>query len=162
MDIFIINNMVFFNFLSDFMSLEGLIIVFLIPFLVCGFSMNTPEYYSVITYLWVIGVAIAGSLVSRFQEWKEHKRKRIVIQELIGELIVSGFCGIITFFLCEFLEVPQLMTAVFCSVAGKMGNQSLDFFGLLFMKFFEKQLDVKLNHNEESQNDENDIDEENK
>lgn len=134
------------------MSLEIFVILAMIP-LACGFSMNTPEYYSTITYLWVIGLSLVGSLIARFQSWKENKRKKISLMEIIGELFISGFAGIITFFLCEFLEVPQLLTMFLCGIAGNMGSKSLDFFGLLFMRFFEKKLDLKIDkdNNDESE-----------
>lgn len=134
------------------MSLEIFVILALIP-LFCGFSMNTPEYYSTITYLWVIGLSLVGSLIARFQYWKENKRKKISLMEIIGELFISGFAGIITFFLCEFLEVPQLLTMFLCGIAGNMGSKSLDFFGLLFMRFFEKKLDLKIDKDENDESD---------
>lgn len=142
------------------MSIEIFVILALIP-LACGFSMNTPEYYSTITYLWVIGLSLVGSLIARFQYWKENKRKKISLMEIIGELFISGFAGIITFFLCEFLEVPQLLTMFLCGIAGNMGSKSLDFFGLLFMRFFEKKLDFKINNDKEYKSDDSSYDDNN-
>lgn len=45
--------------------------------------------------------------------------------ELIGELVISGFVGVLTFYLCESAGINQLMTAGFVGISGHMGSRAV-------------------------------------
>lgn len=101
-----------------------------------------PTTYTLLTYIWVGLLATGGGLVAfirRLNEQKKPERLRVVFAKLTGELIISGFAGLITFYLCEFLEVQQLLTAVLVAVSGHAGGNTID----LVAKLIEKHINRK-------------------
>ena len=126
------------------MSIELALLLVLIP-LMMGFSTNTPEFYSLITYLWVVGMSIVGGFVSIIQNWRKNRYRKIFILDIIGKLTVSCFCGLMTFFICEFFEVPQLLSILMISIAGDLGKKCISIFEQLFVRILEKLFNVELN-----------------
>ena len=101
-----------------------------------------PTTYTLLTYIWVGLLAMGGGLVAfirRLNEQKQPERLRVVFTKLIGELVVSGFAGLITFYFCEFLEIEQLLTAVLVAVSGHAGGNAID----LVTKLIEKHINRK-------------------
>ncbi len=45
--------------------------------------------------------------------------------ELVGEIVTSGFVGVLTFWLCEFSSISPLLTAAFVGVSGHMGSRAI-------------------------------------
>lgn len=95
-----------------------------------------PTSYSLITYMWVGGLSIAGGLVSYFRKVQLGVRTSFRIIEFFGELITAGFTGLITFWLCESSGISPLLTAVFVGISGHMGSRAL--------YIFERMLESKL------------------
>lgn len=50
---------------------------------------------------------------------------RFSITELIGELFISGFVGLITFYLCESAKIDQMISAALVGIAGHMGSRAI-------------------------------------
>ncbi len=84
-----------------------------------------PSSYSLLTYLWVLALSSWGGLVSFFRKVREGVADRYNFMELIGELVTSGFAGVITFYLCEAGAISQLWTAVFVGISGHMGTRAI-------------------------------------
>lgn len=102
-----------------------------------------PTTYALLTYLWVGALSMAGGLVAfirRLNKAKEPQPIYMIFLKLLGELIVSGFTGVVTFYLCEHLETQALLTAVLVAVSGHMGGNAID----LLTKEVEKLTNVKL------------------
>ena len=60
-----------------------------------------PLGYSVVTYAWVLLLSVWGGVVNFIQRLKRGEAKAHNIVELIGELVISAFVGIVTFYLCD-------------------------------------------------------------
>lgn len=73
-----------------------------------------------ITYLWVIGVSLWGGVVSYFE-----KKEPFSWVNLFAHLSSSSFAGLMTFFLCQYGNVPGPLTGVFCGLAAHMGTPAL-------------------------------------
>ena len=58
---------------------------------------KSPESYSLITYSWVIALAILGGIVSFIRKMQLGQARIFNIVELIGEIVTSAFAGILTF-----------------------------------------------------------------
>lgn len=84
-----------------------------------------PTTYSLITYAWVFALSMWGGLAGYIRKVREGITTRFNLTELIGELMVSGFAGVITFFLGELSGFPVLLTAALCGIAGHMGSRAL-------------------------------------
>lgn len=84
-----------------------------------------PTTYALITYLWIFVLSAWGGLVSFFNKVNKGQARRFNVTELIGELVTSAFVGVLTFWLCEWGNLPQLLTAAFVGVSGHMGSRAL-------------------------------------
>lgn len=73
-----------------------------------------------VTYLWVMGVSIWGGLVSYAE-----KKEPFNLVRLLAHLSSSSFAGLMTFYLCQYGNVPEPLTGVFCGVAAHMGTPAL-------------------------------------
>ncbi|TQV85205.1 hypothetical protein FKG94_03170 [Exilibacterium tricleocarpae] len=84
-----------------------------------------PFGYSLLTYLWVFGLSAWGGLASYFRNVRDGHTKRFSILELVGEMVISAFAGMLTFWLCELAAFPPLLTAAFVGVSGHMGSRAI-------------------------------------
>jgi hypothetical protein len=85
---------------------------------------TTPTDFSLITYLWVWGLAIMGGIVSYHQKVRRGNAK-YSIAEFLGEVVTSAFAGVLTFYLCQASGIGQLLTAALVGVSGHMGSRAL-------------------------------------
>ena len=83
-----------------------------------------------LTYAWVLGLA---SFVRRVRSG-EAKYSNII--ELIGELVVSAFAGLVTFFLCRSAAFDEMLTAAFIAISGHMGTRIIFIFEAYLVKRF--------------------------
>ena len=90
------------------------------------------------TYLWVIGVSLWGGVVSFF----EKKDEKFSWQRLVAHLSSSSFAGLMTFYICQYGDVPEPLTGVFCGLAAHMGTPAL-----LRTKVIKQFLESKEDHN---------------
>jgi len=65
---------------------------------------NSPENYSLITYLWVLGLSILGGTVRTLTHLKMGMGFKDLCRRWAIDIVVSAFIGIITFFLCEYAQ----------------------------------------------------------
>jgi hypothetical protein len=79
-----------------------------------------PFGYSLSTYAWVIGVAVIGGAVKYLNDPDKFSFLR-----LFRDLTTAGFAGILTFWLCEWLNITGPLSAVLIAVSGLMGTQAL-------------------------------------
>lgn len=101
-----------------------------------------PTTYTALTYLWVGLLAMAGGLVAFIRRLNKQETPQplgIVFIKLISELIISAFAGVITFYLCEYLGVSPLLTAVFVGISGHMGGNLIDLISKKVEKLIHKK-----------------------
>lgn len=84
-----------------------------------------PFGYSVVTYVWVLLLSIWGGVVNFIQRLRRGESKAHNIVELIGEVVISAFVGVVTFYLCELSNFPQILTAALVAISGHMGTRAL-------------------------------------
>lgn len=84
-----------------------------------------PTSYALLTYLWVTALALWGGVVRYIQKLRAGETTRFNFTELVGELVISAFSGIITFYLCEAAELNTLITAGLVGISGHMGSRAL-------------------------------------
>lgn len=82
-----------------------------------------PFSYTLLTYCWVLILSISGGIAGYIRRFKLQKSFSLV--ELIGELFISGFVGILTFFLCETANIQPIMSAAFVGISGHMGSRAI-------------------------------------
>lgn len=94
-----------------------------------------------ITYAWVLGISIWGGVTSYFE-----KKEPFSWMNLFAHLCSSSFAGLMTYFLCQYGEIPGPLTGVLCGVASHLGTPALIKLAmkLKFVKqFFEDDSDKK-------------------
>jgi hypothetical protein len=84
-----------------------------------------PTTYSMITYAWVVGLSCWGGVVNYLRKVREGHTARFSFTEFVGELVTSGFVGVVTFWLCEMADLSQLLSAAFIGIAGHMGSRAI-------------------------------------
>jgi hypothetical protein len=87
-----------------------------------------PVLFGTLTYLWVLGVSMFGGLASFIIKLNQSKDSlpigKLFIQ-LIGVLIVAGFVGVATFFLCQAWQLDGMYTAFAVAVSGHLGAEAI-------------------------------------
>jgi hypothetical protein len=81
--------------------------------------------YSWLTYLWVILLSTWGGVASFINKVRSGTVRPFNVAELVGEIMISGFVGVLTFWLCESANFNELLTAVCIGVSSHMGTRGL-------------------------------------
>jgi len=87
-----------------------------------------------LTYAWVFGLAMLGGAASFVRRVRSGQAKYSNIIELIGELVVSAFAGLVTFFLCRSAGFDEMLTAAFIAISGHMGTRIIFMFEAYLVK----------------------------
>ncbi|WP_201353804.1 phage holin family protein [Hydrogenimonas urashimensis] len=85
---------------------------------------NSPENVPFVTYLWVLALSLWGGIASNIRKVR-NGTVRFSISELVGDVVISGFIGLLTYFICEYYEVATMLTAVFVGISGHMGTKAI-------------------------------------
>lgn len=102
-----------------------------------------------LTYAWVFGLAMLGGAASFVRRVRSGQAKYSNIIELIGELVVSAFAGLVTFFLCRSAGIDEMLTAAFIAISGHMGTRIIFMFEAYLVKRFGLDNQCELPVNEE-------------
>lgn len=78
-----------------------------------------PFTYPLITYIWVLGLAVVGGIVGHLNRMRKFRLGAFLI-----DIISSGFIGLLTFWLCEASDFSQYMTAALVGISGHMGSRA--------------------------------------
>ena len=109
-----------------------------------------PSFKSIIvdllTYAWVFGLAMLGGAASFVRRVRSGQAKYSNIVELVGELVISAFAGLVTYFLCRSANFDEMLTAAFIAISGHMGTRIIFMLeGVLVRRFdFENERDITL------------------
>ena len=101
---------------------------------------NDPQNYSFITYLWVFAMAMFGGVAHNVKKLKNGTLARFSFSELLGDLIISGFLGVVTFFLCEYAGLDRMLTAALIGMSAHQGTRGIYFIEEIIAKKF--KLDI--------------------
>lgn len=85
----------------------------------------SPETVPFFTYLWVLVLSAWGGFVSYRAKVIASKPQIWSVFELIGEMTVATFCGVVMFYGCQYLSIDLMLTAVCVSLASHMGTKSI-------------------------------------
>ena len=88
-------------------------------------QLKDPTTFSLLTYGWVVLLAALGGVASFVRKLRAGVVRSWNLAELAGEIVVAGFTGIITFFLCEAAGIDRMMTAALVGISGHMGSRAL-------------------------------------
>ncbi len=80
---------------------------------------------SVYTWLYVIGISCLGGAASFYRNLKSEKTRPFNIAELLGELCISAFVGLLTMLAGTAAGISELWVGVFCGITGHMGSRAI-------------------------------------
>lgn len=87
------------------------------------------SFWTVVThyasYAWVAVLSAWGGAASYIRRVRDGEIKRFSFMELTGELVISGFVGVVTFLLCRAGGVNDLIAAALVGIAGHMGSRAV-------------------------------------
>lgn len=106
-----------------------------------------------LTYAWVFGLAMLGGAASFVRRVRSGQAKYSNLIELIGELVVSAFAGLVTFFLCQSSKLDPMLTAAFIAISGHMGTRIIFMFEAYLVKRFGLDNQCNLKNEEDSKHD---------
>jgi hypothetical protein len=86
--------------------------------------IREPTDYALLTYAWVGALSMFGGL-SHYLFMVRDRKCHPSFVEMIGELAVSGFAGLMTFYLCEASNIEAPMSAFLVGVSGHMGSRAI-------------------------------------
>ncbi len=84
-----------------------------------------PTTYSLLTYGWVLLLASWGGVANYIRKVKSGQSEKFSFLEVAGEILISGFTGVLTFWLCELAAFHPLLTAAFVGISGHMGSRAI-------------------------------------
>ena len=86
---------------------------------------KSPETVPLITYVWVLLLSIWGGVASNIRKIRNGTIKHFSLSELIGDMVISGFIGVITYYICDYYELHQMLTAFAVGMSGHMGTRAI-------------------------------------
>jgi predicted CDP-diglyceride synthetase/phosphatidate cytidylyltransferase len=101
---------------------------------------KSPETYAWITYAWVMLLASWGGIVGYIRKVKDGLSPRFSLTEMIGEVVTSGFFGLLTFWAAQASGLDQLMTAVLVGISGHAGARTV----FIVEKFIQKKTGITI------------------
>lgn len=99
---------------------------------------SDPSNYSLMTYIWVLGLSAWGSVVQvirRATDGELTLKKKL--QFIMAEVTISTFAGMVTFFLCEWAQMDKMLSAALIAISGHMGARAIILTEKMFVKFIE-------------------------
>jgi hypothetical protein len=84
-----------------------------------------PLSYTLVTYAWVFALALLGGCAGYVRKIRAGHIIRFSLGELVGELVVSAFVGVVTFYLCEYAQIPHVLSAGIIGISSHMGSRAI-------------------------------------
>jgi hypothetical protein len=73
----------------------------------------------------MFAIAMLGGVISFYRKWKEGNVRAFNFTELLGELFVSGVCGVLSYWMFKGIGVNEWLTAAGVGIVGHMGSRFL-------------------------------------
>lgn len=82
-----------------------------------------PEDYSLVTYIWILGLAMAGGFVSFMNKLRKGKKWKWI--EFVAEIAASAFAGVLVFYISQSMGLSQIMSVSLSGIAGHSSSKAL-------------------------------------
>jgi hypothetical protein len=92
---------------------------------------NTPpsDWNAIFTLIWVMAISFWGGTVHTIRKIKDGTIARFTLSEWVGDVVISGFIGVITYSLCRYSGFDEWLTAACIGISSHQGTR-----GLLFIE----------------------------
>lgn len=95
-------------------------------------------------YVWLGAFAVLGGLVNFARKVKAGTSRWLNINELIGEIVTSGFVGVVTGLLLTAVNAPAALTFAAAGVTGHMGGRAIFWLEQAAQKLVESKFGIKV------------------
>lgn len=85
-----------------------------------GFNLDI-----ILSWVLLIGISLWGGVASFIRKMKDGHVRVWNFTELIGELVVSGFTGVVTANLCDYAGAPPSLKYALVGILAHMGSRAL-------------------------------------
>ena len=103
---------------------------------------KSPLNYSIREYGLILAIAMLGGFVRWYNAVRRGEAAAYDLRALVGELGTSAFAGVLTFWACEAMGWPPLVTAALAGMAGHAGIAGLLWAEKVLKRFFEHKYGV--------------------
>ena len=105
--------------------------------------MRNPLQISLAEYGLMLGVAIFGGVVGWIRRVNAGELPPWSLAQLIGEMVISAFSGLLTFWACSAADVPLMVTAGLAGMSGLAGSKGLVLAERAAQRFAERRLGLE-------------------
>lgn len=88
-------------------------------------AVRSPLHVPLAEYGLMLGVAILGGLVSWIRKVRAGELAPWSLSQLIGEMVIAAFAGLLTFWACDWAGLPTTVTACLTGISGMAGSKGL-------------------------------------
>jgi hypothetical protein len=86
---------------------------------------NGLDLDALLSWAMLIGLSLWGGVASFYRKLKDGHVRAFNITELVGELVISGFTGIVVANLCDTIPCPTPLKYALVGIAAHMGSRAL-------------------------------------
>lgn len=94
------------------------------------------DSYTILPFIGMLGAALLGGAASYAKKLQGGAKWKMV--DLLIELIIAAFAGLITFLLCQWVGIDQMGTAALTGISGHFSSKAIDLFGSILDSFLKK------------------------
>lgn len=105
-------------------------------------AIRGPLSYSLREYGVILGIALLGGFGRWYMAVRRGDENMLSFTALVGELAISAFSGLLTFWACESFGMSPLITAAAAGVAGHAGGSGIAWMERLAKRYVAKRLGV--------------------
>jgi len=93
--------------------------------------------------IWVTVLSILGAITNYIRKVKAGKVERFSISELVGDIAISFFLGVVTFLICKGSGLDEYLTAGLVGLVSHMGTRGIIMIEDFIPKMITKYLGIK-------------------
>jgi hypothetical protein len=97
---------------------------------------------NILTILWISALSTLGATAGYIKKIKSGTIERFRISELVGEIVISFFLGVVTYFLCKGSGINEFLTVGFVCVVSHLGTKGLTMIEQVIPKVVCKYLNI--------------------
>lgn len=97
--------------------------------------------YSPLAY--VIILSIWAGTAQTIRRVRKGEIKFFSLREWIGDIVISGFIGVVTYFFCRYSQMDEYLSAVCVAISAHMGARSIAIFEQFLGSKIDKFIDKK-------------------
>lgn len=102
-----------------------------------------PANYELITYAWVILLSLWGGTAGYIRRVRSMVTPRYSIVEFVGEMVIASLVGLMTFYLCAWANIDNMLSAVFIAISGHMGSRALLIGDQIVERYVKRKFNLK-------------------